>query len=124
MKYLMLAYTGAAGWDDTSISQEDVARICREYGQLEARLKDSGEWVASEGLADHSQTVTVRPKDGDTVVTDGAYLDAKETIVSYVLVDVETHERAVEIARELVSISGETCEVRPVMEMDLPLDIE
>lgn len=123
MKYLMLAYTGATRWDESSISQEDVARICREYGQLEARLKNSGEWVASEGLADHSQTLAVRPQANGTIVTDGAYLDAKETIVSYVLVDVESQERAVEIARELVSISGEICEIRPVMEMDLPLDI-
>lgn len=120
MKYMILAYTGAENWDESSVSAEEIARICREYDALEQRLKDSGEWVASEGLADHSHTVTVGPHDGAVAVTDGPYLDAKESMVSYVLIDVASHERALEIAREMVELSGETCELRPVMEMDIP----
>lgn len=118
MKYLVLAYTGAQQWDEQSVSAEEIARICQEYAELEQRLKDSGEWLASEGLADHSQTVTVAKQDGKVIATDGPYVEAKESMVSYVLIDVADHARAPEIAQELVAMSGETCELRPVMEMD------
>lgn len=120
MKYLILAYTGAQQWDEQSVTADEIARICREYDSLEQRLKSSGEWLASEGLADHSQTITVAKRDGDVIATDGPYLEVKESMVSYVLIDVADHERALEIARELVALSGETCELRPVMDMEIP----
>lgn len=122
MKYLILAYTGAQNWDESTVSADEIARICREYDEFEQRLKESGEWLASEGLADHSQTVTLAAGPAGVVVTDGPYVDAKESMVSYVLVDIASHERALEIARELVEMSGETCELRPVMEMEIPLE--
>lgn len=120
MKYLILAYTAAQQWDESSVSAEEVERICREYAAIEERLKANGEWLGSEGLADHSQTITFSRPGPDVVATDGPFIEAKEAMVSYVLIDVETHDRAVAIARELVEISGETCELRPVMDMELP----
>lgn len=123
MKFLILAYTGAQNWDESTVSEEEIARICREYDALEQRLKESGEWLASEGLADHSQTVTLSMGDTGVVATDGPYVDAKESMVSYVLIDVASRERALEIARDLVALGGETCEVRPVMDVDIPIDL-
>lgn len=83
MKYLMLAYTGAKEWDESTVSEEEIARICRAYDDFERRLKANGEWLAAEGLADHSQTVTVAPSAKGAVVTDGPYIEAKEAMVSY-----------------------------------------
>lgn len=120
MKYLILAYTSAQQWDEQTVSAEEIERICREYATIEERLKANGEWLGSEGLTDHSQTLTVSKREGKVVTTDGPYIEAKESMVSYVLLDVASHERAVEIAAELVAISGETCELRPVMEMETP----
>lgn len=124
MKYLILAYTSAQQWDESDVSTEEIARICREYDALEQRLNDSGEWLASEGLADHSTTVTLSQSDsGSVTFTDGPYIEAKEAMVSYVLIDVTDHDRALQIARDLVELSGETCELRPVMDMEIPAEL-
>jgi|APEBP8051072210_1049370.scaffolds.fasta_scaffold00377_5 hypothetical protein len=123
MKYLLLGYTAAQEWDESDVSAEEIARVCREYDALEQRLRDIGEFVAAEGLADHSQTVTVSSRDGVAVATDGPFIEAKESMVSYLLVDVASRERAVEIGSALVDLYGQTCEVRPVMEMDVPPDL-
>lgn len=120
MKYLILAYTSARAWDEETVSEEDIERGCREYAAIEAELKENGEWLGSEGLADHSRTTTVAMGDRGVVTTDGPYLEAKETMVSYVLIDTSSHARAVEVATRLVEIAGQPCELRPVMDLELP----
>ena len=50
------------------------------------------------GLADQAQAQGVRVRDGAPVVTDGPYIEAKEYLASFTLVDCETEERALEIA--------------------------
>lgn len=120
MKYLLLAYTGASQWDEQSVTQEEVARICREYAAFEDDLRRRGEFVASEGLADPGLTTTLSRSGNEVVVSDGPFLETRESLVSYVLVDVAEHARALEIASRMVSLSGETCELRPVMDLDLP----
>ena len=118
MKYMLLAYTNASSWDEQAVSAEEVKAICDFYERLEKELVESGEWVGSEGLADPSHTRTVRRVGGATVATDGPYAETKETLVSFSIVDVDSPERAMEIAARVVARTGETCEVRPVMEMD------
>ena len=116
MKYMLLAYSTASTWDDQTVTAEDIARICTFYEQFERELVASGEWVGSEGLADPSHTITVRAGDGLPVATDGPLAETKETLVSFSVVDVASRERAVEIAARVVAVTGDSCEVRPVMD--------
>jgi hypothetical protein len=122
MKYMLLAYTAASSWDEQTISAEEIQRICEFYERFEKELTDSGEWVGSEGLADPSHTTTVQRVGGVPVATDGPFTEAKEALVSFSIVDVESRERALEIASQVVAVTGETCEVRPVMEMNFAPD--
>ena len=85
MKYLLLGYTAAQEWDESDVSAEEIARVCREYDALEQRLRDIGEFVAAEGLADHSQTVTVSSRDGVAVATENDILAIGEGVRSYVM---------------------------------------
>jgi len=118
MKYMLLAYTSANTWTEEDVSAEEVQRICDFYAQFEKELTESGEWVGSEGLADPSHTRTVRKVGGSPVATDGPYVEAKETLVSFSIVDVASYDRAVEIAARVVDFTGETIEIRPVMQID------
>lgn len=122
MKYMLMAYSNAASWDEQTVTAEEIQRICDFYEQFRKELTESGEWVGSEGLADPSHTTTIRKVDGVPVATDGPLAEAKETLVSFSIVEVQTRERAVEIAQRVVDFTGETCEVRPVMEMDFGTD--
>ncbi|MGH3364263.1 MAG: YciI family protein [Nocardioidaceae bacterium] len=118
MKYMLLAYANTSNWDEQDISAQDVQAICDFYEKLQEELTASGELVTTEGLADPSHSKTIRKGDRSVVATDGPYVEAKEALVSFSIVDCESYDRAVEIAARVVGFTGETCEIRPVMEMD------
>ncbi|MEA2197454.1 MAG: hypothetical protein QOJ25_1505 [Solirubrobacteraceae bacterium] len=80
-------------------------------------LKDSGELVATDPLADPAQTKTVRVAGGAPVVTDGPLAEAKEHFGGYLIVDCESIDRAVEIAARWPSSSFAPLEVRPIMDV-------
>ena len=119
MKYLLLGYTPVADWDNSDVPSEDAMAAFATYQQFEAELRESGEFVTSEGLAHPAMTTTVRKTDAGVVATDGPFAELKEVLVSYALIDVASHERAVEIASRIVEALGEPVEVRPVMSVDL-----
>ena len=109
MKYLMLIY----GNDEIWSSADDFDRVVREVDAFNQALKDSGEMIRVEGLVSTPKSVTA--KSGVPVVTDGPYLEAKEYVGSYFLVDVESPERAREIATSYPGIMGGGVEYWPVM---------
>ena len=80
-------------------------------------IRQSGELVATEPLADPVQTKTVRPAEGAPVVTDGPLAGAKEHFGGYLIVDCETIERAVEIAARWPSARFAPIEVRPILDV-------
>ena len=83
---------------------------------LDKDLQESGELVDNQGLADGSQAKTVRIKNGIPVATDGPFAEAKESLVGYWIVDVESEARAIEIASRIVDFVKQPIEVRQVMD--------
>ncbi|MGW1342682.1 YciI family protein [Kribbella sp. NPDC002412] len=114
MKYILLAYTNKADWETVDTSSPEFIAMCQFYEDLGRELTESGEFVATEGLADPSLTVTVRKTDKGAVAVDGPYAEFKEVLVSYAIVDTATHDRAVEIAARIVEAIGDTVEIRPI----------
>lgn len=114
MKYIMLAYGTQTDWDQGVAHQKEHPE--QEYGPADAvaqELIESGEFVYAGGLADPSHTQTVELRDGVPVVTDGPYLEAKEFLVSFGIVEVAGHDRAVEIAATMSQAFGRV-ELRPL----------
>jgi hypothetical protein len=62
----------------------------------------------------------VRIKNGIPVPTDGPFAEAKESLVGFWIVDVESERRAIEIASKIVAYVKQPIEVRQVM--DAPPD--
>jgi hypothetical protein len=87
------------------------------YRALHDELQTSGELIASESLADVSQTTTVQVTDSGTMTTDGPYAEAKEYLAGFFVVDVESRERAIEIAAQIPEARIAGIEVRPVMDL-------
>jgi hypothetical protein len=73
--------------------------------------------ILTQALGDPVNSTVVRARDGVPAVTDGPYLEAKEFMGGYYLVDVENKERAIELALQIpdTKIDGLAIEVRPVM---------
>ncbi len=65
---------------------------------LNKELRETGELVSAEGLADPRQAIIVRVGKNGEPVTDGVFPESKEFLAGYWIVDVESEKRAHEIA--------------------------
>ena len=113
MKYMLMIYGNEELWQ--SFPAEVMPQVIEETEALHAALRKSGEFVGSYGVADQELAKLVSVRDGGTVVTDGPYIEAKEYLGSFTLVDCESLERALEIAAANPFSKVGQVEVRPLM---------
>ncbi|MFF5991920.1 YciI family protein [Prauserella flavalba] len=113
MKYVLMIYSSPASWN--ALSQRERDRVGQEHAALGDELRESGEWVGGNALADPSCSVAVRVRDGVVTATDGPFAEVKEHIAGYYVVECETLGRAVEIAARMPDSTLSHVEVRPVM---------
>ena len=113
MKYLLLIHNNFSAYDE--MSEDERNGVFAEVEKIMEDLKQSGEFVGGQGLADVSLTKTVRVRDGVPIITDGPYVEAKEHMGGYLIVDCETPERAVEIAAGWPDARYWAMEVRPII---------
>jgi len=116
VKYLLLIYQNPAAVEELPESEKQA--LMAEADALVDELTRAGEWVGGEGLAHPATAKTVRVRDGQPIVTDGPYAEAKEQVVGYCIVDCDTMERAVEIAARWPDARLWGMEVRPILSPD------
>ncbi|MBJ8347982.1 YciI family protein [Antrihabitans sp. YC2-6] len=115
MKYLLLAYTSKDAWDTIDVTSAEFQATCQFYEDIGKELTETGEFVSTEGLAHPALAQTIRKNPDGLVVSDGPYAEIKEVLASYAIVDCESHDRAMEIAKRVADAVGDTIEVRPIM---------
>ena len=113
MKYMLLIYGNDDLW--SSLPPDAMAELIRETDALNRELFDSGELVGAYGVADQVDARVVRVADGVLAVTDGPYIETKEYLGSFTIVDCESLERALEIAARNPASRFTSVEVRPIM---------
>ncbi len=107
MKYILMMNAPKMGYDAFGAwPKKDIqAHIAFMHG-LNKALRESGELVSAEGLADPRQAKNVRAgKDGQPI-TDGVFPESKEFLVGYWIVDVDTPEQAYAIAARASAAPG------------------
>ena len=91
----------------TEWSPEDIKAHIDFQHALNAELLERGELVDAQGLAGPDQAkFVVSDGIGAPVITDGPFPESKELLAGYRLVDVETAERALEIAAQVSAAPG------------------
>ena len=113
MKYMLLIYNNPAFFQ--TLPKEELDALFAEVDTIMNELKASGEWVGGEALGDVSQSKTVRVRNGVPAVTDGPFAETKEQFAGYLMIDVESPRRAIEIAARWPDARYWAMEVRPVM---------
>jgi hypothetical protein len=133
-KYLLLKhYRGApAPVNDVPMDRwtpEELTAHVQYMEDFAARLEATGEFVDSRALSPQG-TFVRSDGDGRPPVTDGPFAETKDLIAGWMIIDVETYERALELAGELSAAPGaggkpvqEWLEVRPFL-TDLPTATE
>jgi hypothetical protein len=116
VKYIALIYGNDEIW--SSVPPERWREIVDDVDAFNRRLEKSGELVAVDGLV--SRARSVRAPDGVPIVSDGPYLEAKEHVGSYFILDVDSEQRALEIIRSYPALGpeGGGIELWPLMSSD------
>ncbi|MFD0782770.1 YciI family protein [Micromonospora azadirachtae] len=113
MKYMLLIYGNQEKWG--SIPAETWPEAIAKQDAFNKKYQGTGELLGAYGLADAAAARLVRRTDGTPAVTDGPYLETKEYLASFYLLDCENEQRAFEIAADMPWADVEPVEVWPVL---------
>jgi hypothetical protein len=87
-------------------SQKDIEAHMAVLGRINNELTESGEFVATQGLAEPGEAKVVRGEKNGMPVTDGIFPESKEFLLGYWIVDVASPERAYAIAARISAAPG------------------
>ena len=111
MKYMLLIYPNTSQWEGRT--DEERAAITEEY----IAVAQSPETVHSAELQPSETATTVKVQDGSTLTTDGPFIETKEELGGYYVIDVPDLDAAIEVATRLPAARmGGAIELRPVVE--------
>ncbi|MFG1790619.1 YciI family protein [Nocardia altamirensis] len=125
-KYLLLKhYRGApASVNDIPMDQwtpEEVTAHIQYMQDFAARLQSTGEFIDEQALFAEG-TFVRNDGEGRPPITDGPFAETKDLIAGWMMIDVDSYERALELAGELSAAPGaggkpvqEWLELRPIM---------
>jgi len=99
--------------DGTPPAEVDLEQIGRDLDVLNAELKAAGAWVFAGGLHQPETATVLRPGGDDVLMTDGPYVEGKEHIGGFTIVDVPDLDAALGWGRRLVGATTLPVEVRP-----------
>jgi hypothetical protein len=113
MRYLLQIYDGGATEQDARLSAEEEEAIVGEY----LAIGQSPGVVGGDQLQPVETATTVRVEGGQTLLSDGPFVEAKEHLGGYIVVEADELDAALEIAARIPAARmGGAIEVRPVVE--------
>jgi hypothetical protein len=115
MKYLLMMQVDREVLDALTAEQMDA--IGNGHTAFIDAITASGEFILTQALGDPSESSVIRSTGGVPQVQDGPFVEAKEFLGGFYLVDVDSKERALELAALIpdAKIDGLAIEVRPIM---------
>jgi hypothetical protein len=107
MKYILLMAGTKAGVETYHAwSKKDIDAHMAVLESIHKQLSESGEFVATQGLAGPNEAKVVRGQENGMPLTDGIFPESKEFLLGYWIVDVATAERALAIAGRISAAPG------------------
>ena len=113
MKYLLQIYPPAAREELDRMPEDERQAIVEEY----LAIGRSPEVIGGQQLQPIDTATTVRVENGETLLTDGPFVDAKEHVGGFCLVQADDLDAALDIAARIPAARmGGAVEVRPLVE--------
>ena len=113
MKYALLIYSSPGAGDHPQPATEGFIDSWVEYT---AAIKEAGVLVGAERLAAQETATSVTVRSGERLLTDGPFIETKEHLLGFYLLDVEDLDTALNWAAKMPAVLYGTVEVRPVRE--------
>src|SRR4029079_2219030 len=119
MKYLCLI---AAEKMMEHMTEADAARHFEEYRDFANDIRRSGHYIGSNRLQTPDLATTVRVRGGKVLITDGPFVETKEQLGGYFLIEARDINDAIQVASRIPGARFGCVEVRPVAEDAQTLD--
>jgi hypothetical protein len=98
----------------------EAQAVLGAVGPHDTQLRASGQWVAGEALTLPNEAVTVRVRDGKMSATDGPFMETKEVLGGFILIEAHDLNDAMRIAGGMPFAKLGSIEVRPVVDFSKP----
>jgi hypothetical protein len=116
MRYVLAIIGGEGAMEDAT--PEQTAEVMGAWQAFTDELRDSGAFIAGEGLAPSASATTVRiGEGGERTTTDGPFAETKEQLGGFYLIECDNLDQALEWAKKIPAQAG-AIEVRPVMDYE------
>lgn len=116
MKYMFLTYLDEKAW--ANLGEAEQQRIMGECAPHVDQLIATGKFLGGAPLHPTSTATTVIVREGKRVVTDGPFMETREQLGGYTLIDAKDLDEAIAIAAGFFGTDGmATIEIRPVVEL-------
>jgi hypothetical protein len=117
MQYVCLIYFDAKAVFDQS---PEANAVLAQVGPHNEELKASGHFVMAQALMLPTEAITVRVRDGKMSATDGPFMETKEILGGFVLLEARDLNEAVRLASGMPFAKLGSVEVRPVVDYSKP----
>ena len=113
MKYMLILASAPEAWADNDPDPADG--VIDDWFLYTRALYDAGILVGGSGLESTETATTVRVREGDAVVTDGPFVESKEHLIGYYVIDAPDLDTALGWAAKAPNARVGSIEVRPLM---------
>lgn len=110
MKYALLIYSPTSAQDYANPAESQIKDVT-DYVRA---VKDAGVLVDAQQLTHTDSATTVRVRGGDRLVSDGPFMETKEHLLGFFLLDVPDLDTALDWAARMPAACFGTVEVRAV----------
>jgi hypothetical protein len=115
MQYLLMIYDNEAAM--AALSEAEGGKLLAAYGAYSEAMVKAGVLLGGNRLRPTSTATTVRVANGKTTVLDGPYIETKEQLGGYFVIDVPDLDAALSWAERCPGASTGAMEVRPIWAM-------
>jgi hypothetical protein len=112
MKYMLLIFSNPENW--AALSEAETKEVMDEYWQFTQTITGSGEFVSGEPLQGPDTATVVRVSSGSRATSDGPFIESKEHLAGYYVVDCGSLDRALDLAALIPDARLGAIEVRPI----------
>jgi len=112
VRYLCQVWFDGKKLDTMSTAEQE--KLDRDSLAYDEKLERDGSFIAAEALQGPSSAVTVRMRSGKMSVTDGPFIETKEHLGGFILIEAPNMDKAIEIAAGIPLAKLGAIEVRPI----------
>jgi hypothetical protein len=112
-QYLLSTYASESAAPGSPMTREEMQSFMERVAALEAEMDASGTFVFGGALHGPDAATVVRVSDGAPVMIDGPYVESKEHIAGFYIINADDLDAALRWAGKVVEAINHSIEVRP-----------